>query len=287
MSGSRLFMIFATALAPCFWGTTYIVFTETLPVDHPLLIAALRALPAGLLLLMVSPSWPTVEKVVPFFVLGLVNIGLFLALLFVAAARLPGGVVAMLIAAQPLFVTALAVVLLRRMPHGGQVIAAIAGIVGVGFLVSGSTQNLDTLGIIAALGAAASMALGTVLIERWGRMGTLLSLAAWQLTIGGALLLPIALMVEGLPPMPTALNAIGLVYLIGPGTALAYWLWVRGIGKIGSDVTFLGLLSPVVAAVLGMALLGEKLSLVQASGAGLILLSAAVGVVLSKQKNPP
>lgn len=287
MSGSRLYIIFATALAPCFWGTTYIVFTETLPVEHPLLVAALRAFPAGLLLLMVNPSWPTRDKLVPFFVLGLTNIGLFLALLFIAAARLPGGVVAMLIAAQPLFVTILAVLLLRRLPHGGQVIAAFAGIVGVGFLVSGSTQNLDNLGILAALGAAASMALGTVLIERWGRMGTPLSLAAWQLTIGGALLLPIALMVEGLPPMPTVLNTVGLVYLVGPGTALAYWLWVRGIGQIGSDVAFLGLLSPVVAAVLGVTLLSEELSVAQALGVVLIILSAALGVVLSKRKNHP
>ncbi|PCI41914.1 MAG: EamA family transporter [Rhodospirillaceae bacterium] len=287
MSSSRLFIICATALAPCLWGTTYIVFTETLPVDHPLLVAALRALPAGFLLLMVSPSWPTRDKLVPYFVLGLTNIGLFLALLFIAAARLPGGVVAMLIAAQPLFVAFLAIPLLRRLPHGGQVLAAFAGIVGVGFLVSGSTQNLDSLGIAAALGAAASMALGTVLIERWGRVGTPLSVAAWQLTIGGALLLPIALVVEGLPPMPTVLNAVGFVYLIGPGTALAYWLWVRGIGQIGSDVAFLGLLSPLVAAVLGMAWLGEELSLVQALGAVLILLSAAAGVILSKQKKLP
>ena len=41
--------LLTTILVPCIWGTTYIIFTQTLPVDHPLLVGALRALPAGLL----------------------------------------------------------------------------------------------------------------------------------------------------------------------------------------------------------------------------------------------
>ena len=266
------------------WGATYIVFTQTLPIDHPLLVAALRALPAGILLLMVSPSLPTRDKIVPFLVLGLTNIGLFFAFLFFAASRLPGGVVAMLISAQPLFVAFLAVPLLRRLPHLGQIVAALAGMAGVALLVTGTQQSLDPIGIAAALAAAVSMAAGTVLIERWGRLGTPLSLAAWQLTIGGLVLLPLALFVEGLPPAPTVLNAVGLVYLIGPGTALAYWLWVRGIGQIGADVTFLALISPLVATVFGAVLLEELFSPIQMLGAMVILSSAATGMILSRRK---
>ena len=48
--------LLTTILVPCIWGTTYIIFTQTLPVDHPLLVGALRALPAGLLLMALGPG---------------------------------------------------------------------------------------------------------------------------------------------------------------------------------------------------------------------------------------
>jgi len=287
VTSPRALAIFTTLLAPCLWGTTYIVFTQTLPVEHPLLVAALRALPAGVLLMMVGPGLPPRDKLVPLTILGLANIGLFFALLFVSASRLPGGVAATLMAAQPLIVGLLAWPLLLRKPHPGQLIAAFAGMVGVGLLIFDPRQSMDAIGVVTALGAAASMALGTVLIERWGRVGTPLALSAWQLTLGGLVLTPIALAVEGLPPMPNGLSVIGLSYLILPGTALAYWLWIRGISKIGADVTFLSLLSPLVATLLGAGMLDEWFSQTQWFGGALILASAAAGLALShRQKSP-
>lgn len=47
-----------TALAPIVWGTSYIVATEALPGWPPLVVAALRALPAGLLLLCFVRALP-------------------------------------------------------------------------------------------------------------------------------------------------------------------------------------------------------------------------------------
>ena len=47
-----------TGLAPAAWGLTYIVTTELLPPGRPLLAAALRARPAGLLLAaLIAPFW--------------------------------------------------------------------------------------------------------------------------------------------------------------------------------------------------------------------------------------
>jgi len=42
----------ATLLAPISWGTTYIVISELLPGGRPLLVATMRVLPAGLVLLV-------------------------------------------------------------------------------------------------------------------------------------------------------------------------------------------------------------------------------------------
>lgn len=284
MLNSRVFIMIATMLAPCLWGTTYIVFTETLPLEHPLLVASLRALPAGVLLMLLGPGLPPRAKLGALTILGLANIGVFFGLLFVSASRLPGGIAATLMSAQPLFVALLAWPLLRRSPHPGQIMAAAVGIAGVALLILAPAEDLDVIGVLAALSAAGAMAIGTVLIERWGKIGTPLALTAWQLTLGGLVLLPMALMVEGLPPIPSGLNAFGLAYLVLPGTALAYWLWIRGISELGSDVTFLSLLSPLVATGLGAFLLNEWFNFVQLIGVALILTSATTGILLSQHK---
>ncbi|MGH4016803.1 MAG: hypothetical protein ACRDSL_23295, partial [Pseudonocardiaceae bacterium] len=46
------------AVAPVSWGTTYLVTTEFLPPDIPLLSGAIRALPAGLVLLAITRTLP-------------------------------------------------------------------------------------------------------------------------------------------------------------------------------------------------------------------------------------
>ncbi len=46
-SGGRLLDPVVTAFAPAVWGSTYLVTTELLPANRPLLAAAVRALPAG------------------------------------------------------------------------------------------------------------------------------------------------------------------------------------------------------------------------------------------------
>ena len=65
MPFNRLTAMLATAVAPMLWGTTYLVFTQTLPVDHPLLVGALRALPAGVLLMLLGPGLPPRNKLLP------------------------------------------------------------------------------------------------------------------------------------------------------------------------------------------------------------------------------
>ena len=93
---SRTNDILLTALAPAVWGSTYIVTTEALPAGYPVTLAALRALPAGLLLFAVTRCLPHPAWLVRTFLLGSLNFALFWALLFVAAYRLPGGVAATL-----------------------------------------------------------------------------------------------------------------------------------------------------------------------------------------------
>ena len=88
--------ILITAIAPVIWGSTYIVTSEFLPPDRPFTAALIRVLPAGILLILFTRQFPSSKDFWKLIVLSALNIGLFQALLFVAAYRLPGGLAAVL-----------------------------------------------------------------------------------------------------------------------------------------------------------------------------------------------
>ncbi|WP_394199978.1 EamA family transporter [Litoreibacter albidus] len=275
---SRNSDIILTALAPAVWGSTYLVTTEALPAGYPVTIGALRALPAGLLLLAFTRCLPPRAWLGRTFLLGSFNFALFWVLLFVAAYRLPGGVAATLGSLQAMMVILMARGWLGTSIKAGAVVAATMGILGVGLLLIGPEANLDPIGIAAGLGGAVSMAAGTVLSRKWQPPVSPLSFTAWQLTAGGLILLPLALIIE--PPLPplSATNFAGLIWLSLIGAAATYALWFRGIARIEPGaVSMLGMMSPVTAVLLGWVVLGQSLSPLQTLGAVIVLVSVWAG----------
>lgn len=261
-----------TSLTPMLWGTTYVVSTELLPSGRPLLAATLRALPVGLVFVAWRRRAPSGAWWWRSVVLGSLNIGAFFALLFIAAFRLPGGVAATAGAIQPLIATGIAAVLLGEAFTRRTLCAGTIAVVGVGMLVLGPQARLDPVGITAAFAGTVSVAAGVVLTKRWGRPVDLITFTGWQLTAGGLLLLPITLAAEGLPAEMSRRHVVGFVWLGLVGTGAAYANWFRGIQRLPvAGVSFLGLLSPLVATGLGWSMLGQSLSHVQVAGALLVV----------------
>lgn len=275
-------VIALTALAPISWGTTYAVATEFLPPDRPLFTGVMRALPAGLVLLALTRVLPRGAWWWKATVLGALNIGAFFPLLFLSAYRLPGGMAAVVGSVGPLFVAGLAALLLGERPTVRTLLTGFAAALGVSLVVLQAAGALDAVGVVAALASTASMSTGTVLTKRWGRPDGVgpLTLTGWQLTAGGLLIAPLALLVEGAPPALDGRAAAGYLYLALANTAVAYWLWFRGIGRLtATQVTFLGPLSPLTAALVGWAALGQNLTPVQLAGMGLAFGATVVGQV--------
>lgn len=269
-----------TALAPAVWGSTYIVTTEMLPGWHPLVVALLRALPAGLLLLVLVRRLPEGIWWGRSALLGALNFSVFWVLLFVSAYRLPGGVAATVGAIQPLIVVLLSRAVLGTPIRALAVLAALGGILGVAMLVLAPGAALDPLGVAAGLGGAVSMAFGTVLTRRWQPPVPALTFTAWQLAAGGALLVPIVLWLDPPFPVPSALNLLGLAWLGLVGAALTYILWFRGIARLGPNAAApLALLSPVAAVLLGWLALGQTLSFVQILGMAAVIGSISLGQI--------
>ncbi|MCD7439970.1 EamA family transporter [Streptomyces lincolnensis] len=273
-------IILLTALAPVSWGTTYAVTTEFLPADRPLFTGLMRALPAGLVLLALARRLPKGVWWGKAAVLGALNIGAFFPLLFLSAYRMPGGMAAVVGSVGPLFVVGLSALLLGQRPTTRSVLTGLVAAFGVSLVVLKAAGALDPVGVLAALASTASMSAGTVLTKRWGRPEGVgpLALTAWQLTAGGLLIAPLALLVEGAPPALDTRAIGGYLYLAFANTAIAYWLWFRGIGRLtATQVTFLGPLSPLTAAVVGWAALGQALTPVQVAGMALAFAATVAG----------
>lgn len=277
---NRVTLLLLTALAPISWGTTYLVTTELLPAGHPLLAGLLRSLPAGLIALAIGRTLPSGGWWLKSLALGILNIGAFFPLLFLAAERLPGGVAAAVAGVQPLIILGMGALVLRDRIRPVTAAAAAIGAGGVALVVLGPAAELDTVGIVAALGGVTATALGMILTKRWGRPSGVgpVAYAGWQLTAGGLFLLPLTLVFEGFPPAVDGGAALGYIWLGTVGGLLAYTLWFSGIQRLPVIAPgLLALLSPVVATILGVAVAEERFTAVQAIGLALVLVALVGG----------
>ncbi|MDI9894284.1 EamA family transporter [Rhodococcus sp. IEGM 1381] len=277
---STLGLTAASALAPILWGTTYLVTTELLPPDRPMTASVLRAVPAGLLLLLIAPGIPSKGWRLKTAALGLLNIGLFFPMLFVAAYRLPGGIAAVVGSAQPLVIVAISVIFGWGRTRPIQVGWAAMAVVGVALTAVSGTIRLDAIGLAAAVIGAVSMATGVALTKRWGvpPHTSPLNSTAWQLLVGGIVITPLIPIVDDGPWAIDIKAVVGYAWLALVGGALAYSLWFRGARALPTtNVTLLGVLSPVTAAVIGWVVLGQNMTGIQCIGFGIALIGSIAG----------
>lgn len=280
-----------TAVAPVIWGSTYIVTTELLPPDRPFTAALLRTLPAGLLLVLWCRRWLAWGDWTGWWhllVLAALNIGVFQALLFIAAYRLPGGVAAVVGAVGPLVVMGLTWALDHRRPPALALVAGALGVAGMAALLLSPGARWDMLGVAAAMLGTLCMAAGTFWSRRWRSDLPVLAFTGWQLLAGGIMLAPVAWLVD--PPLPvlTAAHAVGYLYLSSVGALLSYALWFRGVARLPAvAVSSLLLLSPVTAVLLGWGLLGQTLRGLSLVGMLVVLASIlAVQWAMSRPASP-
>ncbi len=266
--------VLLTAVAPVVWGSTYAVTQLWLPPGRPMFAAAMRILPAGLVMLLWLRRLPRGRWWGRSLVLGTLNHALFFGLLYVAAYRLPSGLASTLTALSPLVVMGVARLAIGERQPWVTVAAALTGIGGVLLLVWQNQQGgpVDPVGVAASVGAVVSSAVGFVLVKRWTAPGSVLVTTSWQLVAGGLVLVPVALLTEGAPPAVDLPAALALAYLGLAGSVVGYVVWFRGLTRMDAGaVAVIGLVNPVVGTVLGVLLLGEPFGWGHLGAMGLVL----------------
>ncbi|MFI5807463.1 DMT family transporter [Streptomyces sp. NPDC051561] len=270
-------LLVRTGLGPAIGGTLFFVAAHFLP-PTPYWDGFFRVLPAGILLLAIRPALPRGSWWWKSLVLGTLNMGLFTVLLLISAQRLPGGVAATLNAMSSLVAIAVASVVLKEKIRPHHYIACLVGVVGVALLVLRSSAQLDAIGILAGIGSASSMGVGTVLARKWGRPEGVHSLttAGWTLLGAAVFLLPLAFLFEGAPPSFSGVQLAGLAWAAFGVGALGFALYLSGVQRLPVSLTApLTLMNPVTAALLGWVAVGERFTPLQLLG-GLLVCAAII-----------
>ncbi|MFE0172435.1 DMT family transporter [Streptomyces sp. NPDC059002] len=272
-----------TAIAPVAWGTNYYVTHAYLPADSPLYGAAIRALPAGLLLLAAARRLPRGSWWWKSLVLGVLNMGGFFTLVYVAAQRLPTSLASTVMATAPLVMMLTAWALLAERPRPAHLAGAGVGLGGVCLMLLTGATSADALGVLASAAAMLMSSLGYVLAKRWSADVPVLATTSWQLVAGGLVLLPAAALTEGAPPRVDVPSGLAFGYVTVVATAIAFAAWFAGLRHLpAGTVGLVGLLNPVTGVLLGTLIAEEPLSTRQLLGLAL----AATGILLSRPRPP-
>jgi probable blue pigment (indigoidine) exporter len=279
-------------LAPIAWGTSYVTITELLPDGRPLLVATMRVVPAGIALVIagafVSRWRPRGAQWRHTAILALFNFGIFFPLLAVAVYRLPGGVAAAAGGLQPVLVVGFSWLLAGRPPRTVELVVGAVAALGVALVVMHPGAGFDAIGVLAAVGANLSFAAGVVLTKRFPPPPNRIAATGWQMLLGGLVMLPLTVILEGTPPTMTGRNVAGFAYLSLIGTALAFVLWFNGVRRLPAVAPpLLGLSAPVTGAALGWALLDQSLSPLQLAGFAVTLGAIGYGGWLGASTSAP
>jgi probable blue pigment (indigoidine) exporter len=267
-----------TAVAPITWGSTYFVTKQFLPADAPLWGSAIRALPAGLVLLLLARQLPKGSWWWRSLVLGVLNFSGFFALIYLSALLLPSSVASSIMALAPLVLAGCGWAILNERPTLWMGAGAAMGILGVLLIVGTGAVATNPWGVLASLSALLMSSVGAVLNKLWTPGVPVLASTAWQGVAGGLMLLIAAVIFEGPPPAIGPVALAGFAYISLIATALASVCWFIGLSNLpAGTVGIVGLLNPVTGVLLGTMLAAEQLSWLQAGGIALVIVAILVG----------
>lgn len=287
----------AFAIIYLVWGSTYLAIRVGVLEMPPFLMAGIRFFLAGLILyawmrLTGVPS-PTRREWRDAMILGALMFLMDYACLFWAEQRVPSGISAVVLAAIPVCITLLEILVLRTQRLTTQLaLGLIVGIAGVGVLVNPFSPMgeapLDKWGVVALIVACWGWSIGTIVTRRVALPKSKAMGSAIQMLCGGSQLLVLAVVtgeVGRFHPSRISTQAwFSLFYLITAGSILAFtaYVWLlhyESPTKVGTYAY----VNPIVAVILGALLGGETVGR-RTVLAGILILIGVAAITTMKAR---
>ena len=205
--------------------------------------------------------------------------GLSTAFLFLAARNIPAGLVAIISNTMPLFVAVLAPLLLREATTGRALVGIAIGLAGTVLVAWRAVEGeVRPLGIVFAVGAAATSAFGSVMYKRFPlpRLDRTMVVAV-QLLVSSALLAAMAAPDDRSHLRFPWTFTLSFVYLSLFGLALSFVFFSELLRRAsGLQASAVAYLSTVLGVVFGAVLLHERLSWLTLAGGAIAIIGVAV-----------
>lgn len=278
------------------WGSTYFAIAYVIETMPPLLSMGIRFFTAGLLLTALIVATRGVKEmnvpkpqILTSTVMGFVLLGFGLGNVAVAEKHVPSGIVALIIAALPLWIAIFRTISGER-PSPRSWTGLIIGFLGVALLlkpgsvqsVSGESSSTVVFFMFMVLLGNVGWALGTFLAPRFPLPKNALVFTAFEMLAGG-ISLTIAGIIKG-ETLDDFLDAsswswLWFGYLVIFGSILAYsaYLWLVSNAPVSLTATY-AYVNPVIAVALGAIFLDEVITLTYAIGGLIIVLGVLVVV---------
>jgi drug/metabolite transporter (DMT)-like permease len=294
----RTKLLAAFAAVYVIWGSTYLAIRFTVETIPPFLMAGVRFVVAGGVLYAFM-RWRGTAKPTRVEWGAAAVVGAFLLLggngaVVWAALRVPSGLIALIVATEPLWVV---LVDWARPggapPRAGEALGLGLGFAGVAVLVVpaeliGGAFEIDLFGAALVVFAALSWAVGSVYSRHAPLHESRLLATAMKMLTGGALLL-IAGTVSGEWPA-VAWSAISLksllalIYLIVFGALIGFtaYVWLLGNTSLARASTY-AYVNPVIAVLLGWLLAAEPMT-PRIGFASAVIVASVVIVVRSRAR---
>lgn len=269
------------------WSSTYLAIRLAVREGAgfpPFTLGLLRALPAGLILLL----WGRLRRQrlrITRREMGLLAVsGILLwlggnGLVTFAEQRADSGLAALIVAASPIWVAILEAVWDRQWPSAQLSGALLIGFSGIGLLTFPELRTgveADTLAMLALIGATLLWALGSVIQARKPVELSARVSAGYQMLFGAVGFALIAALMREPLPTPTGEAWAAYVYLVLIGSVLAFTSYVTALRHLPTRIVMTyAYVNPVLAVLLGWVVLGEEITGWTIAGSLLVLVGVA------------
>jgi probable blue pigment (indigoidine) exporter len=282
-SHRTLFIVSGFAFA-VLWSSASVAGKFGLRSSEPLTLFNFRFLAAGVLLLAMSlfqkaPRLPRGPEWSQLTIFGLLNTALYLGIFIIALKEVAAGITALSLALNPLLISILTSLWLRRKIENREWISIMIGIVGVLVatypLVKSGYASVQ--GLILLVVSMATYSVGAVYYSSVSWTLSRMTINGWQALIGGLLLLPFTLWFEGSHTTYDFRFWLSLTWLVIPVSIGAIQLWLFLLKEDAVRASLWLFLCPIFGLLFSSIFLNEPFTLYTAGGASLVLLSLFLG----------
>jgi drug/metabolite transporter (DMT)-like permease len=286
--------LFAIIFSVLVWGFSFISIKVALTVLPPMTLGALRFAIALVFLFFIKRRIAPGEKIRRRDLPLLAGAGLFGVTFYFFFEN--NGVALVTVSEASITIGSIPVLTLLAERIGGMVkriapgrilgaalsVAGVCLVAGTSFTVSGNILGYAYMG-----GAALCWVVYGFLTRPLFERCSQIHIVFWQSVFGFLGFLPFALAEHSrwaVPGLPVALHTVFLGIFC---SAIAYWLYAKSLQDLGVAISAIFInFVPVITAIAGFFLLGDRLHPIQWAGAALVIFGVTLAMVERKSRNP-